>query len=583
VILAMSDQIVHIIAYQEKSLERVVKQIKEVLGQHIKIKPTTLKEIRPKMVHPNDIVFLYHPMIKGIVNKLIPPECPCIVAKRDINIANCRELINLPPGQKILVINDTKKTIEEAVASLRETISEHDYYPYNPDENIPDDVDYILTPGETDFLPEGLIKVINIGDRILDIETFIELADLLGIDYQPQMVKRYMKSLVSLSLEYEGIDSTKVNRIKDIRNVSRYTFDDVIAESTSMMKTVRLAKEFARTPFPVYIYGEKGSGKSMLAQAIHHYSFHTGDPILTVNCKSKSIDMLEKELFGFEEGLIHTMGAFEISNNGTVYLEDVNELPFPLQIRIFQAVKESKFLRAGGTRPIPFQARLIACSTKELYQLADNGTFYRPFYEMLTSLSLKVPSLKERREDFVPLIEELKRSLKKTDVIFTDEAIDHLLRYGWPGNVTELYDCVTYLCSLGENPVGVKSLPINIRMIINECKIGLLKGHKINPIDVIKKIEAHGFLEESTEILKIFALGKHGRTSFGRLALKKRLEEAGIYLSEQQIRMRMEILQELELLIVRQGRAGSTISQSGEEFLQFLQSSADVNLKGSYD
>jgi hypothetical protein len=328
----MSDKIIHIIAYQEKSLERLVKQIQEVLGPHITIKPTTLKEIHPEMVHANDIVFLSHPMIKGIVNKIIPPECPCIVAKRDINFASCRELINLPPGQKILVVNDTKKAIEEAVTSLRETIHEHDYYPYNPDETIPDDIDYILTPGEIDLVPDGFIKVINIGDRILDIETFIEFAELLGIDFQPLLVKRYMKSIVSLSLEYDGTDLIKENRIKDIRNVPQYTFDDVIAKSSS---TVR--------------------------------------------------------------------------------------------------------------------------------------------------------------------------------------------------------------------------------------------GHKMNLIDVIKKIEAHGFLDESIEILKIFALGKHERTSFGRLTLKKRLEEAGIILSEQQLRMRMEILQELELLIVRQGRAGSTISRNGEEFLQFIE------------
>jgi DNA-binding NtrC family response regulator len=293
--------------------------------------------------------------------------------------------------------------------------------------------------------------------------------------------------------------------------------------------------------------------------------------------------MLEKELFGSEEGLIDTMGAFETANYGTVYLEDVNELPFPLQIRIFQAVKERKFLRVGGIIPIPFLGRVIACSTKELHKLVDSGTFYQPFYEMLTSLSLKVPPLKERREDFVPLIEELKRRLKKTEVIFTDEAMEHLLRYGWPGNVTELYDFVTYLCYLREDFVGVQSLPINIRMTNGECNLEVLKGHKINPIDMIEKIEAHGFLEESIEILKIFALGKHERTSFGRQTLKKRLEEAGTYLSEQQIRMRMEILQELELLIVRQGRAGSTISQIGEEFLQFLKSSPQVNIKGSYD
>ncbi len=570
----MLNRTVHIIAIQEQYLYEITKQMKDVLGQGITISPTTLKELHINMVHPNDIVVLSHHMIKGLVSQLIPAECPCIIAKRDVNFANTRELINLPPGQKILVVNDTKTNIEETVASLRETIFEHEYYSYNPDESIPDSIDYILTPGELDFLPTGLIEVINIGSRLLDIETFYEIANTLGINNnQTQIIKRYIKSLVALSLDYGAETGGKrATQIKDIRDVARYTFQDVIAVSESMQETVQLAKEFATTTLPIYIHGEKGTGKSMLAQAIHHHSYHSVNPFISVSCKSKSTDMLEKELFGFEEEHMIRMGAFEIVEQGTVYLEDVDELVIPLQMRIFRAIKEKEFLRVGGTKPIPFKARLISCSTEELNRITDIdiGKINLSFYESITSLSLKIPSLRERREDFVPLIEDIKRRLKKTDIKSTQEVMDKLLDYEWPGNVTELYNSITYLSFLGEQTIEVESLPLTIRLREEENKFHSLRQTEMNPKEAIKEIESHGFLDESVEILTIFKNGKRERTSYGRLAVKKLLEEKGIPLTEQQLRMRMQILQELDLLIVRQGRAGSTISHNGEEFLRFI-------------
>ncbi|MFF2450741.1 sigma 54-interacting transcriptional regulator [Neobacillus sp. NPDC058068] len=574
-----SNRAIHIIAIQENYLEEITKQMKDVLGHEIMIRPTALKELRANMVHDDDIVVLSHHMIKGLVSQLIPADCPCIIAKRDVNFANARELINLPPGQKILVVNDTKTNIEETVASLRETIFEHEYYPYNPDESIPDSIDYILTPGELDFLPTGLIDVINIGSRLLDIETFYDIATALGLkNDQTQIVKRYFKTLVSLSTEYdEGKRSAKTNPIKDIRNVSSYSFQDVIAVSESMQKVVQLGKEFAKTPLPVHLYGEDGTGKSMLAQAIHHHSCQSGNPFISINCKSKSTDMLERELFGSEESHMISIGAFEVAENGTVYLEDADELLIPLQNRIFRAIKEKKFHRVGGTKSIPFQARLISCSKQGLIWQTESGEFNHSFYEALTSLSLKVPSLKDRREDFVALIEDIKGRLKKTDIILNQDVMNQLLNYEWPGNVTELYNTITYLSFLGEQTIEVELLPLRIR--IEESNFQPLPLSEINPNEAIRKIEAHGFLEESVEILRIFEGGKRERTSYGRLTLKKHLEEKGINLTEQQLRMRMEVLQELDLLIVRQGRAGSTISQNGEEFLRFISNSILENSK----
>lgn len=564
------ERIVHIIAIQEKYLDEITKQMKDVLGNHVAIRPTTLKELRTNMVKADDIVVLSHKMIRGLVNQFIPAECSCIIAKRDVNYANSRDLLNLPQGQKILVINDTKSNIEETVASLRETVFEHEYYSYNPDESIPNAIDYILTPGELDLLPGGLPQVIDIGSRLLDIETFYEIVNAIGMPYNPsQIVKRYIKSLVSLSVD-KNVDTKTLNvrHTKDIRNIALYTFRDVIAVSESMKKTVHLAMEFARTPLSVHISGERGTGKGMLAQSIHQHSIHSNNPFISVNCTSKSAYMLEKELFGSEDGNTITVGAFEIANNGTVYLENVDELYIPIQLRILRAILEKEFQRVGGSKTIPLQVRLISCSKEELKNVKDNRKINDSFYEALTSLSLRVPSLMERREDIVPLIEDIKRKLNKEDIRFTTGAIDQLLMYNWPGNVTELYNTITYLSFLGEQTIEIEVLPLSIRK--EENKFQYLRQPEINLREVIMKIEEHGFLEDSIEVLKVYENGKRERTSYGRLSLKKLLEKKGIFLTEQQLRMRMEVLQELGLLIIRQGRAGSTISRYGEEFLQLI-------------
>ncbi|HAQ07604.1 MAG TPA: Fis family transcriptional regulator [Bacillus bacterium] len=566
----MDKKNVHIIAIQEKYLYKIAKQITEVLGDEINLNPITLKELHSNTVNKDDIVVISNKMIKGIVLQLIPKECPWIIAKRDLNFVNAKEIINLPSRKKILVVNDTKTNTDETVDSLRRTIFEHDYIPYNPDESIPHSIDYILTPGEKNLLPSGLTNVIDIGSRLLDIETFYELAYLLGLEnVQAQIVKRYIKSLVSLSISIEEVQDSDDKIVNDIRNVARYRFDDVIAVSIPMKETLERSQRYSSLGEPVNIHGDIGTGKSMLAQAIHNASSPEASPFIAINCRSESIDMLEKELFGYEHGDLISMGLFEIAKNGTVYLENINEMHLPLQLKVFKAVKEKAFFRVGGTHPIPFMSRLVTSSKKELSGLVEKGTFLSEFYDVLR-LNLKVPSLLERKEDIIPLIHNFKKRLNKSDIAISSEVMEELIRYGWPGNVKELYNVITYLLFLGEDPISVESLPLSIRFIEREGDLTSVIQPEKKIQEMINKIETHGFLDESTEILRIFADGKRERLSFGRITVKKLLENKGITLTEQQLRMRIEVLQQLGLLIVRQGRAGSTISREGEEFLSFL-------------
>ncbi|CAM3572019.1 sigma 54-interacting transcriptional regulator [Cytobacillus oceanisediminis] len=565
----MSVRKVHIIAIQEMYLDAISKQVKEVLGDKVIIQPTTIKDLHNDTVASGDLVLLSNKRIQGIVTQIIPKDCPCIIAKRDINVANTKELLSLPSGQTILVVNDTKTNTSETIQSLQETFFEHTYIPYSPEETIPDSIDYIITPGERHLLPRGLLKVIDIGPRLLNIDTFQKLNSILEIDTcYSQLVKRYIKSLISLSDAKNELAGT--NRTKEIWNTAMYRFEDIVAVSKSMRETVTLAKGFAKTENVIHVQGDAGTGKSMLAQAIHNESRFSQGPFVSIYCSSRDYHIIERELFGSESDESISLGLFEIAGHGSIYIKEIGELPLFLQRKICRVLREKEFSRIGGSQSIPLQARVITSNTKALKELVNEDALYPELYYLLSPFTLKVPSLLERKEDFISLIENIKFRIKRNDMKFTNDVMNQFMNYEWGGNVKELYNVISYLSILDEPIIDLESLPIYLRP--DERSKGFVKmiQNEMNPNEIISKIEEHGFLDESLKILRIFCEGKKNHTSYGRLALKKRLEENGMNLSEQQLRMRLEVLQELDLLIVRQGRAGSTISRRGEEFLEHL-------------
>ncbi|WP_233879479.1 sigma 54-interacting transcriptional regulator [Virgibacillus halodenitrificans] len=552
-----------IIAIQERYLDTITKQVKEILGDKVTIHSITVKDLRQNTINSGDVVLISNSQIKGLVNQLIPVNCPIIIAKRDINYTNIRTLIDLPPGQKILVVNDNKQNTEETVRSLREIVFEHEYQAYDPEVPISSSIDYIVTPGEQHLLPGGLLSVIDVGPRLLDLSTFEEITELLGIEYvKTQIVKRYLKACVSLS----RYDRLKTSNSKDIRNVAQYHFEDIIAISDSVRRAVDIAKDYALndTITQIHIEGEKGTGKSMFAQAIHNYSNSSKLPFILINCISKPFDILEKELFGYEEEGEVSQGVFELAENGTVCINGVSELPLSTQKRLFDMLDSRSFSRISGNEVIHLQARVIVTNYKNSESLLEQNLFHEKLYNLLMKTSVNVPSLSERMEDFLPLIENMKQRINRKDIKFTDEVISYLKSYKWVGNVKELYNVITYLSFLEDSPIGIDSLPFYLR--------SNAKKEKFSKVDfqrkIISKIEEHGFLDESIEILSTFLEGKKVHTSYGRKALKKRLEEKGLNISEQQLRMRLEVLHDMGLTIVRQGRAGSTISRKGEEFIK---------------
>ncbi|WP_188455803.1 sigma 54-interacting transcriptional regulator [Virgibacillus oceani] len=558
---------VNIIAIQERYLDIITKQIKEVLGDTINIHPITVKDLQSDTVKSGDMVVISSSQIKGLVTQLIPNDCPCIVAKRDINYMNTKKLLNLPPGQELLVVNDNKMNAEETVQSLRETIFEHNYVAYTPEDNIPQSINYIVTPGERQLLPRGLTNVIDIGPRLLDISTFEKIVKLLDINYPiSQIVKRYFKACVSLS----GRNKEEIQSNKDIRNVAQYYFEDIISVSKSMKETVQLAKCYSEDSHAIHIHieGEPGTGKSMFAQAIHNYSTNAERSFISINCSSSDFNTIEKLLFGSEEGEEISYGLFELAENGTVCIEEIGELPLSIQKQLFHVLEKGKFRRLSGSELHSFHCRVITTSSISCKKLVEKELFRRDLYELLAKYSLNIPALSERKDDLLPLIHNVKKRIKRNDIEFTNEVIEFFKEYNWDNNVKHLYNVITYLAFLNGDHIGIESLPFHLRSNYDQQKFNTVFEANNNVNKIIAEIEKHGFLDENIKILDAFYEGKKERISYGRKALKVYLEKKGLILSEQQLRMRLEVLQDLGLIIVRQGRAGSTISRQGEEFLR---------------
>lgn len=570
-------KVLTIISIQDEYLAMISKQMTEIAGDLIRIRPISIKNLSREEISKDDIVLLGANFIFPLVRPFLPDGVNCVIAERGFNYVNMAKLLSSPKGKNILVVNDTKENTDETVQALQEAVFEHNYFSYNPDSDIPFNIDYVVTLGEMQLVPEGGFEVIDIGYRVLALETVFEVFKLLGLDCSHFfLTNRYMKSLVALSNDTNNL-KTPASFSKwtgEGGKTAKYFFDDVIANSKAMKDTLYIAKKLAKISDPVHIFGETGTGKRMLAQAIHNDSFMKDGPYLSISCAGWPPDVLERYFYGTElDGQI-SPGIFEMANGGTLCIEDIDELPISLQGRLLQTLEEGQVFRLGGKQPISVQVRIITISNNDLSLLMEENKFRKDLFYYLAVLTCKVPSLSERKEDFESLIQTyLQSHLFHEKLAIPPDLINLLKHYSWPGNVKELFNAVSYMACLVEKELTLESLPFYIKGRLQKNikeSIPLQEMTESELNELILNIEEHGFLEESLAILEIFEQGKKQCESYGRTVVKGRLQENGITLSEQQLRLRLEVLNQLELLNVRQGRSGTTISRKGELFLQMI-------------
>lgn len=274
----------------------------------------------------------------------------------------------------------------------------------------------------------------------------------------------YMGSIFRLN-ELKNIQNMEMSARKKFSDkglVANSTFQDIAGMSAVLKKTMDTAKCYARTDSIILINGETGSGKELFAQSIHNYSECKSGPFVAINCSTLSENLLESELFGYEDGAFTgarkggRAGLFEIAHNGTFFLDEIGEIPLQLQARLLRVLQERRVMRIGGSRNIPVNVRIILATNRDLYAEVKGNRFREDLYYRINVLNLHIPPLRERKEDIEPIVQNIMGRIRARGVAgphLSSEIIARFKRYDWHGNVRELQNFVERLMAQGLNDV----------------------------------------------------------------------------------------------------------------------------------
>ena len=298
-------------------------------------------------------------------------------------------------------------------------------------------------------------KVIAVFGQVMfkDIKDVTKLANRLSL--LESKVKLYEEELITL-------------------RSTRYTFDSIIGKTRAVTLLKKEALNAAANQFPVLITGDSGTGKELFAQAIHHASPRKLYPFVRINCSAIPKDLLESELFGYEKGAFTGArsegkpGKFEIANQGTVFLDEIGDLPLTMQPKLLQVVEEKEFERVGGTRLIRSDFRVIAATNQNLEEMLSDGRFRKDLYYRLNVIPLHIPPLRERRDDIPPLVRHFLQQMAQEAAISAiemgPEAEKALGRHDWPGNVRELQNVLERtLSSIEGDRIQLCDLPFYLQ------------------------------------------------------------------------------------------------------------------------
>ncbi len=232
----------------------------------------------------------------------------------------------------------------------------------------------------------------------------------------------------------------------------------IIAEGPSMQAVLRRAARFAAAEAPVMILGESGSGKEVVARALHESGPRADRPFVAVNVAALPAELLESELFGHARGAFTgaataKTGLFEAAEGGTLFLDEMGEMPLPLQAKLLRALQDGEVRRVGDTRAFAVDVRIVCATHRDLTQRAADGLFRQDLLFRLKVLTLRVPPLRERREDIVPLVKMFLAEEHREDLWLSPAAARLLQAYAWPGNVRELQNAVKHGVALAEGGV----------------------------------------------------------------------------------------------------------------------------------
>ncbi|HWQ30435.1 MAG TPA: sigma 54-interacting transcriptional regulator, partial [Negativicutes bacterium] len=600
-----------------------------------------------------DLIVLSSKYVYDDVLPYIDESCPMIIARRTLNMLNIDRIFSIPKDSEVLIVNDLKETaldVMELVSSLG--IDHFRMIPYFPGCTVAERPSIAITPGEGRLVPDFVKEVIDIGSRIIDLTTIVEILERLHLlDEKSHYISaKYMEEMIHLGKQlYHSIEeSNKINEylvrvlnqvndgiiafdnsgritvfnekseeilklrssfvleknishiIKDagiteflltdndindkvfkINNseiviskfvveklnstvctlkdgkqleeiesrlrhnlikkghIGKYRFEDIIGSSPSMASAIDTSKKIAKADLSILIQGESGTGKELFASAIHNESRRASGPFLAVNFSALPEDLVESELFGYEEGAFTgakkggKKGLFEQADKGTIFLDEIGDTSLKIQARLLRVLQEKEIMRVGGSEIIPVNVRVIAATNRDLFKMCQKGSFREDLYYRLKKLCLKTPPLRDRKEDIDTLVSHFLTKNNRTDLSVSEDAMELLHSYDWPGNVRELENTIEYMVTVSENDSITKS-DLPLEFFNSDSMVDEAPGALDMPVSDREKSEFVFLLDT------IQRYNTSGR-SIGRKLLSELSKDYRYFLTEDQVRNRTDM------------------------------------------
>src|SRR5262250_317728 len=326
-----------------------------------------------------------------------------------------------------------------------------------------------------------------------------------------------------------GSDDEKKCHENELR--SEISFSEIVGRSALLRRVLKEVETVAPTDSTVLIYGETGTGKELIARAIHNLSPRSSNAFVKLNCAAIPTGLIESELFGHEKGaftgaIAQRIGRFELANHGTVFLDEIAEVPLDLQTKLLRVLQEREFERLGSTRTLRTDARLIAATNRDLSAMVEEQKFRTDLFYRLNVFPVRVPPLRERAED-IPLlvrhfVQHFARRMKRTIETIPVETMDALIRYRWPGNIRELENLIERAVILSPGPV----LQVPLRDFDSWTKPGQVNG-KHQTLEDAERAHILATLKETRWVLS-GPSGAATRLGMNRSTLQFRMKKLGI-------------------------------------------------------
>lgn len=691
-----------VIAAKKDYAEYIKKNLEIFFKPFAVINAYSLDDIRTKdRIKEKYVVISAYTIFKAVRTK-ISENTVLQTFTQTISKENIDKLKNASIKSKALLVNIDYRTCMQVITQLYEAgFQDIDFVPYFGNETDRDrSITTAVTPGELQLVPQGMETVVNIGDRVIDTNCIIELADKIGakgifdtpqaqaakanilsapwgidrIFSENENADEKIKTLIEyiqdgvmitdpvgliymsnkkahtildtrttldgfgieeilpgidLSRNHENekgmllkIDGKNIitsnraiysrnsgkkngniitirnydeledtqhnirNRISGEKHVARFSFDDIKGSSNATLECIKKAKRFAGSYSSVLITGPSGVGKEVFAQSIHNASLRRKYNFVALNCAAIPENLLESELFGYDEGAFTgakkggKIGYFELAHKGTIFLDEIGEMPLALQSKLLRVIEERKFSRIGSSKVINIDIRIIAATNQDLEQLAEEKMFREDLFYRLNVLPLEIPPLSQRDSDAIELLHYFKEKHGHGWTL-SEDVTAFLRTYTWPGNIREVRNLAEYFDSLEYEKIELSDLPASI---LNKAAAYANKTdnaytdsvpHANDKIHVLSQMHNLDFilregrnLAMHRDIMQLLQTASSCGKSLGRLQLENTLNAAGLQYSETEIRNCLRKLSESGYIKSKRGPGGSALLPKGEILLR---------------